>query len=509
MALFKGGKTAHAAPSRKRRYSDTDDEVDLVKAAKYTTGSGIDIQSGGSQQIGAGEGVNILNDEHAQRLEDPFDIFGVPFVNNDLERFEDHYLEPTQEPTDNGPITFKWRTQGGENFDPNFTEIEEEFEIINLSTKKKTLAADDISVINSFPITKYSSIELKINDTVVTDSSCGNHAFHAYFQQKFSYSKSVKEEILRRTEYFFEEETDRVNRSSLEEGVDDHFRKKHDVFVANAKSVKSRTQLYLDVFNVHKLFPSDLDFEMILYRNPLNFCLMGTAGAEVRYQVKIKRIRLLLRKIMPTEPIRSLEEKLFSLGKKAYIPYSHGVLTNYVIEKGNMTKKFYDVTLKPSLPKKLFVFFIEHDAFSGVMNKNPFVWHHHNLQKITYIVDGKQHPMVPYELNFDENDVKRGYMDLLNALGVARSNKSVNITMDMYTKYCAVFALDLQADFNEQIHFRKDGSVGVEFLFRKALQKTVTVCFLSYHDFCLTFQRKPGKYNILVEKKPMNALLED
>ena len=87
MALFKGGKTAHAAPSRKRRYSDTDDEVDLVKAAKYTTGSGIDIQSGGSQQIGAGEGVNILNDEHAQRLEDPFDIFGVPFINNDLEHY--------------------------------------------------------------------------------------------------------------------------------------------------------------------------------------------------------------------------------------------------------------------------------------------------------------------------------------------------------------------------------------------------------------------------------------
>ena len=129
--------------------------------------------------------------------------------------------------------------------------------------------------------------------------------------------------------------------------------------------MKSRTQLYLDLFNVHKLYPTDLDFTITLKRNPLAFCLMGPAGDESKYKVNLKRIRLLLRKIIPSEPIKNLEEKLFTLGKKAYIPYSHGIMTNYVIEKGNVTKKFTDVTLQPCLPKKLFVFFVEHDAFSG------------------------------------------------------------------------------------------------------------------------------------------------
>ena len=78
-------------------------------------------------------------------------------------------------------------------------------------------------------------------------------------------------------------------------------------------------------------------------------------------------------------------------------------------------------------------------------------------------------------------------------------------------KYCSVFALDLQADQcnNDHIHFRKDGGVSVDFLFRKALDRTITVCFLAYHDFCLTFQRVPGKHKIIVDKEPMNALLAE
>ena len=210
---------------------------------------------------------------------------------------------------------------------------------------------------------------------------------------------------MRKTEYYFEEEPDRVNRSGLQDNINDHFRAKHDNFVAATKCVKSRTQFYLDLFNVHKLYPSDLDFTITLTRNPLAFCLMGTAGSEVKYKINVKRIRLILRKVIPTEHIKTMEEKLFSLGKKAYIPYSHGIMTNYIIEKGNVTKRFSDVTLEASLPKKLFCFFVEHDSYSGAMNKNPFLWNNHDLQKITFVVEGKHFPMIPYDLNFGEGDL--------------------------------------------------------------------------------------------------------
>ena len=494
---------------RKRRNFDPD-EYDLETSSKYSRGSGLEFQNA-PQQAGAGQGVNVLNDDHVQSLLDPFDIFGLPVINDDYERFEDHYIEPTQEPTDTGPIVFKFKTQGGERFDSSFAEIETEHEIINVNTKVKTTGADDIAVINSFPITSYDKIEVKINDEVVTNSSAGNHAFHAYFQQKFSYNKAVKKEILRKTEYYFEEEPDKVDSYALDPDVtkNDHYKEKHNIFVSGTKSVKSRTQFYLDVFNVHKLFPTDLDFTITLTRNPNAFCLMGTDGDENFYKIKINKIRLVLRKIIPNSKIVSLEEKIFNSGKKAYIPYSHGIITNHLMEKGNVTKKFIDVCLDKTLPKKMFVWFVDHEAMSGKMHRNPFEWKNYNLQRIQFFVEGRPHPIIPYDFDFNNDDVKQGYMELLNALGVGRSNKHINLTVEMYKKYCSVFVLDLHADQcnTDHIHFQKDGSVDVQLMFREPLRRTINVCCLAYHDYCLTFQRVPEKHKTLVTKEPINKLL--
>ena len=150
---------------------------------------------------------------------------------------------------------------------------------------------------------------------------------------------------------------------------DDHFKQKHAIFVADTKSVKTRTQFYLDIFNVHKYYPTDLDFTITFTRNKPSFCLMGEEAQENKYKIKMKRMRLVLRKIFPSENIVKLEEKLSALGKTHYIPYSHGIMTNYVIEHGNRTKKIMDVTLHPSLPKKMFVFIVDHQGFSGKLFK--------------------------------------------------------------------------------------------------------------------------------------------
>ena len=87
---------------------------------------------------------------------------------------------------------------------------------------------------------------------------------------------------------------------------------------------------------------------------------------------------------------------------------------------------------------------------------NPFEFKHHNLKNISFNVRGELYPRVPYDLNFAENNFHRVYMDYMDAIGIGRSNNSPNITMEAYKKYCAIFALDLQADKcnSEHIHLR-------------------------------------------------------
>ena len=461
------------------------------------------------------DGVQILNDEkQEQRLEDPFDTFSVPAINDDYAYHDDHFIEPSTNVTQTGPIVFEFETSGGERFDSNYTELETHYQIWDKSGVKTT-DADNISVINSLPIAHFDKIEVKMNDKIVTNSSSGNHAFHAYFQQKFSYSKAVKNEILKKTEFYYEDDPRALNQFEVKKeevnGVqkvkEDVFWQKSKMFVKDDHTVVCRSQLYMDIFNVHKYFPTDIDYVITLTRNPESFCLMGPNGKELEYKIKIMKIRLIVRKIMPSDA-RIAEAASLINSTIAYIPYTHGIMTSQLMPIGTRTKVFRDVCTINILPKQLFVFMMPHLAYSGNMELNPFSWNHHKIQKISFTARGKHHPMVPYDLDFENNDFHRAYMDFLNAIGVSRNNTSPNITMEMYKKYCCVFALDLQPDQCNSLHIHsgKTGTVNVEMTFRSNLEQNLQVCFLEYHDQCLTFKREEGKPKIVVDVIDSNIL---
>ena len=145
------------------------------------------------------------------------------------------------------------------------------------------------------------------------------------------------------------------------------------------------------------------------------------------------------------------------------------------------------------------------------MQLNPFEFNNHNLQKINFNVRGYNHPMREYDFDFTDNNFHRAYLDFMYAIGVGRGNTSPNITFEMFKKYCSVFVLDLQADQcnSRHIHESKSGTVQVELTFRENLAKNIEVCFLAYHDYCLTFKRVEGKPRLVVENINANLLLAE
>ena len=313
------------------------------------------------------EGVVVFNDEkEEQRGGDPFDIFSIPAINNDYEKYVDLYVEPLSHITQTGPLVFKWETLGGEKWDSSKTEAEIHYSIIK-SSGEATIDTDDVSVINSLPITHFSNIELKMNDKIVTNSSSGNHAYHAYLMQKSSYGKDVKREIMKKTEGYFEEEGDNMNQFELVAGTNDVFRQKHDLFVKPETDVVTRTQLYLDLTQVPQYYPTDIDYVMTFTRNPESFCLMSKPANEGKYKIVIKRMRLIIRKIVPASHMIKRETQLLHADKrKAFIPFVHTCLTTRLLQANTQKQTFLDVcgTL-PSLPKQLFVFMVDHTAFVG------------------------------------------------------------------------------------------------------------------------------------------------
>ena len=322
------------------------------------------------------EGVVILDDEkQEERGGDPFDIFSVPTINTDYDKAYCEYIEPMSHITQTGPIVFKWQTEGGERWDSSTAEVETTFNIMKTSGGRAQ-DEDDISFINSLPACYWDKIELKANDKILTNSSCGNHAYHAYLMQKSSYGKDVKKEILKRTEGYIEDDPDKVDQYKLktknvqgEEKPDhDPFRQRHDFFLNQPTvNVITRSQLYLDLTQVLQYHPTDIDYSLTLTRNPESFCLISDTANDGLYKIVIKRIRLIIRKIKPSAHMIARENQFINVKRrKAYIPYTHTMLTDRLLPANSNVMTFRDVCgTMSSLPKKLFVFFVDHTAFAG------------------------------------------------------------------------------------------------------------------------------------------------
>ena len=106
---------------------------------------------------------------------------------------------------------------------------------------------------------------------------------------------------------------------------------------------------------------------MTFTRNPESFCLLSKQANEGAYKIVIKRMRLIIRKIIPASHMIKRETQLLHADKrKAFIPFTHTCLTTRLLQANTQKQTFLDVcgTL-PSLPKQLFVFMVDHTAFVG------------------------------------------------------------------------------------------------------------------------------------------------
>ena len=138
------------------------------------------------------------------------------------------------------------------------------------------------------------------------------------------------------------------------------------MFVKNT-NVVTRTQCYLDLTQVPQYYPTDIDYVMTFTRNPESFCLLSKQANEGAYKIVIKRMRLIIRKIIPASHMIKRETQLLHDNKrKAFIPFTHTCMTTRLLQANTQKQTFLDVcgTL-PSLPKQLFVFMVDHTAFVG------------------------------------------------------------------------------------------------------------------------------------------------
>ncbi|KAJ8030247.1 hypothetical protein HOLleu_26606 [Holothuria leucospilota] len=356
--------------------------------------------------------------------------------------------------TDTGPIQFTVQGSIDDYIDLSQT-------VLHVRAKIVQAYGDDlendanVGLANLMLQTLFSEVDVSLNDRLVTPST-NTYPYRAILETLLSYGPDAKESQL--TGNLFYKDTagkmDSCNPSAAADVVNLGL-KARSQYTRNSNTVDLIGPIHCDSFFQEKILLGGVELKLKLHRSKNEFCLLSSqAGADFK--------------------VRIVEASIFMRHVKVHPQVALGHAK--ALERG--TAKY------PNLPKRLVIGCVDSEAFNGSYNRNPFNFHHHNLNFIALHVDGEQLPWKLLRPNFGDNHYIMAYQTLFSGLNTMFSDKGNHIDRYDYGHGYTLYAFDMTPDLANGGHFhlRKNGNVRLEMQFDRALVRTVNVIVYAEYD---------------------------
>jgi len=145
---------------------------------------------------------------------------------------------------------------------------------------------------------------------------------------------------------------------------------------------------------------------------------------------------------------------------------------------------------------------VSNKTFNGDYKKNPFNFHHFNMNHFALFMDGEQVPMKALQPVFDATDgnYTLAYHTLFSGTGIHFSNSGNDISRYEYKGGYNLLAFDLTPDLsaNECSHWNlvRNGNLRIEIGFSQALTESVNIIVYAELDNVIEMDRNR---NVLVD----------
>ena len=216
-------------------------------------------------------------------------------------------------------------------------------------------------------------------------------------------------------------------------------------------------------------------------KNKDTFYLLQKSNTNV--YVKFEKAILLVRKCT-ISPSVLLAHSLALEKATAKFPIKRVLVNTYTIASNLASQIIPSINTGP-LPTRVVIGFVDSESFNGNYEKNPFNFHHFNINKLSLTVDSKE--VTYYQgLTFDleNNEYIRGYNTLFEGIDKPVFTNGNFISRADYPNGYALFAYDLSPDLCSGDHFNvlRKGNLAIEVNFEKSLTKPITVVVLTEYD---------------------------
>ncbi|MDI9312530.1 MAG: hypothetical protein QM535_20130 [Limnohabitans sp.] len=398
-----------------------------------------------------------------------FDLWGVPPTQLTVEKILDAEYRPLAAVDSSSPITFQFTTPNDEYLKVN--DIFLSFTCCFNFTKATEITqteSDKLYFKNYALHSMIKQVDIEINNKQISNLP-QNYPYRAFIEAFLGFSKSAKDSHL--STAFWNEDgktTIETTDSSYKKSLNYHMMGKlHTDF-----SFQGR---YL-------LGGCNIKIEFVLNNPKFYLNLPGNISATLN----LSDVTLHIQKAKINPDSLNAHRKALSISPAKY-PYTRVEVKHVVVPK-DVNDIWIDNMIFGQIPRRMFVFLVENDAFNGTYTKDPYDFKHFDLNYICAFIDGQQYPTKPYTPDYSTNKYLREYISLYQTLNQFNTDPYLNLTLENFKKenyviYGFNFSSDNSDGFGLEGHSNliKRGTLRLQLKFKNAL--TLPISVVAYCEF--------------------------
>ena len=326
-----------------------------------------------------------------------------------------------------------------------------------------------VSVVNNLLHSLFSNIDVSLNDIFVS-RSYSNYPYKAYIQNLLTYSKDSKQKGFLRCEGWWTDETGKYEDFSSKAIVG------RRSWILN-KSLELGGTLKCDLFQQHKLLPSQINVKIRCVRSDSNFALLDLyTKAENNpnkgsYKIVVENAVFRVKKVQLTHHEEERLVKEIHAGPFT-IPVRRTDVTVHTISPGLLNCTVERIA-EGQLPRQIFVAFVDSHAYNSEQDKNPFLFNTFDIDSVAMFVNGVMHPSRPYTPDFTNKHYVDSYLALCNAVGGWRMDHIPDgVSYEDFCSGACIFSFSVTPETNTSCDFvnsMQTGNISMEVKFTKAV----------------------------------------
>ena len=242
----------------------------------------------------------------------------------------------------------------------------------------------------------------------------------------------------------------------------------------NGASTSFAGPILLDLWMQRQYMIDDQDYYLTFKLNDSKFCLHANDSAE-KFKLNIKKMVLYLRQVNVSPSVMLGHAK--GLEKhNIIVPYNaHKIFTKLIKAGGviDVTTNFFNGVY----PKCIIVGLVDHLAYSGTYELNPYNFQHFDVSECALISNGASIPSAPYTPNFARKLIAREYYNIFLQLGKHGMFSDDNgITLADYAAGNTLYVFNLAPDLAIWGHAQpvQYTNVNIVLKFANAIPKQIT-----------------------------------